>query len=143
MFKTTKTLNSQYELLKTFVSHLKEQCIRHRDNTRDIKTTVDELLPLLREASSRLSAVPVGLKEYAQQQEADPAYDVSVELAEIVQAVDSSSAWIVANIPTDPSTNCLLERVFLPDGSVYLVTVSDEKALEAVSQIQAVIDSIG
>lgn len=142
MIKTGKSLSNQYELLKSFLAHLRSQCVRHRDQTRDIKTTVDELLPLLREADSRLSTVPAGLVAWAQQQESDQAYDVAAELAATRTAVQSSIAWIIANVPKDPVTGTVNERILNPDGTVTNIEVTPEKALEAVAQVQTVIDTI-
>ncbi len=140
--KSGKTLNDEYVSIKGFLSYLKSQCIRHRDQTRDIKTTVDELLPLLREATFRLSALPTGLSAYAQQQEDDQNYDLSAELTALVVACSVSIGWIINNVPVDPVTKTLNERVMNPDGTVYLAVVDDSKAAEAVMQIQSVIDLI-
>lgn len=140
MFKTGKSLSAQYEQLKAFVAHLKSQCIRHRDQTRDIKTTVDELLPLLNEANNRLAVIPNGLLEYAQQQEADPLYDVATELATLRTAVQESIAWIVAAVPQTGGT--VDERILNPDGSVTNIVVDTVVADSAVAQIQTVIDAI-
>ena len=140
--KSGKTLSDEYQEVKSFLKHLKAQCVRHRDQTRDIKTTVDELLPLLREAVSRLSVLPAGLTEYAKQQEDDPSYNLEVEITALVIACSLSVAWIIDNVPTDTVTTTLNERVMQPDGTVYLVVVTDVKAAEAVAQLQTVIDCI-
>lgn len=142
MIKTSASVHSQYESLKAFLRHLRAQAVRHRDQTRDIKTTVDELLTLLKEADSRLSVVPVAVADYAKAQENDPAYDLVGEVAALRSAVSASIAWIVANVPVDPLTGTVNERLLNADGTTTLAFVDAAKAAEAVAQIQTVIDLI-
>lgn len=45
-----------------------------------------------------------GLTQYAADQEADPAYDVSAEFSTMQSAISSAMAWIEGNVPTNGLT---------------------------------------
>lgn len=126
-FRTSASLARQYESIKQFAEHLKQQCASARTRMAagavpiyDISTG---LLGVLVEASHRFTDLPSGIGEYAQQQDGGAEYDVAAEFHAMRTSVLAARDWLISNLPRDAS-NRLLERTLNADGTITLVTVS-------------------
>ena len=144
-FRTNQSLAFQYNNLKQLAAHLKTQCASYRTRTASGPFPISEistgLLGLLVETADRFLSAPSGLAAYAQEQEADPTYDVVAEFLAMRTAVVAARDWLATNLPKDGS-NRLLERILNADGSITNITVSSAQTAQLRTLLQAVEDTI-
>lgn len=139
-FRTTTSLAVEYERLKAFARHLRAQAVRHRSTT-DLPTVVGELIPLLREASTRFASVPSGMAAFAQAQEDDPAYDVAAEFTAMKAAVDDALSTLVGAMPQD-GDGYVLDRTMDAQGNVAARALTQSQITGMQNKLDAVIATI-
>lgn len=139
-FRTTTSLAVEYERLKAFARHLRAQALRHKSTT-DLPTVINELLPLLREASSRFASVPSGMAAFAQAQEDDPAYDVVAQFTAMKAAVDDALVTLISGIPRD-GEGYVLDRQMGGQGNVTGRELTAGQISALATKLDAVITTI-
>lgn len=99
---------------------------------------VDVRIEVLRVQSVR------GLRAYARQQLDDPAYNMNAEVAALLNAIDTMTAWFEANFPQDAARH-LLVWTFVGDGSGAMASavLTDAAFLSAlVTQLDLLLSAI-